>query len=132
MNLWQRIPTAGVRDGAASVYVEAAPNPDPVEGYDITVNGRQVATRDLQFFGVGERARRRPSPVVFSATDSQTLAQEQAELGHAFTFAPTQALSGGAAIEGDVIELAALMRFVPREVNRITKDAQVPEMSLSR
>jgi hypothetical protein len=29
----------------ASVIVEVAPNPDPVEAYDITVNGRQVATR---------------------------------------------------------------------------------------
>jgi uncharacterized caspase-like protein len=71
--------------------------------------------------------------VVFSATDSTTLAQERGELGHgAFTFALTQGLAGGAAIDGDDIELSALMRYVSREVKTITRGAQVPEISLSK
>jgi uncharacterized caspase-like protein len=71
--------------------------------------------------------------VVFSATDSQTLALEMAALGHgAFTFALTQGLAGGAAIGGDDIELSALLRYVSREVKAITKGAQTPEISLSK
>jgi uncharacterized caspase-like protein len=71
--------------------------------------------------------------VVFSATDSQTLALEMETLGHgAFTFALTQGLGGGAVIEGDDIELSGLMRYVSREVKRLTNDAQTPEINLSR
>jgi hypothetical protein len=72
--------------------------------------------------------------VVFSATDSQTLAQERGELGHgAFTFALTQGLAGGAALGGGGdIELSALLRYVSREVKGITKGAQSPEISLSK
>jgi uncharacterized caspase-like protein len=71
--------------------------------------------------------------VVFSATDSQTLALELETLGHgAFTFALTQGLGCGAVIEGDDIELSGLMRYVSREVKRLTEGAQVPEFSLSK
>jgi hypothetical protein len=44
-------PSGSAAISLASVIVEVAPNPDPVEAYDITVNGRQVATRDLHFLG---------------------------------------------------------------------------------
>jgi uncharacterized caspase-like protein len=71
--------------------------------------------------------------VVISATDSRTLAQERAELGHgAFTFALTQGLSGGAAIGGDDVALTGLLGYVSREVNAITGGAQAPEFSLSK
>jgi uncharacterized caspase-like protein len=70
--------------------------------------------------------------VVFSATDSRTLAQERAELGHgAFTFALTQGLSGGAALGGDDVALTGLLGYVSREVNAITGGAQSPQFSLS-
>jgi hypothetical protein len=35
-------------------------------------------------------------------------------------------------IEGDDIELSGLMRYVSREVKRLTRDAQVPEINLSK
>jgi uncharacterized caspase-like protein len=71
--------------------------------------------------------------VVFSATDSHTLAQERADFSHgAFTFALTQGLGGGAAIGRDDIELSGLMRYVSREVKRLTSNAQVPEINLSK
>ncbi len=55
----------------ASVIVEAAANPDPVEGYDITVNGRQVATRDVLFIGVpGERPQQKTLPVPLEQGDN--------------------------------------------------------------
>jgi uncharacterized caspase-like protein len=70
--------------------------------------------------------------VVFSDTDSHTLAQERAELGHgAFTFALTQGLSGGAALAGDDVALTGLLGYVSREVNAITGGAQSPQFSLS-
>ena len=48
----------------ASVVVEVEPNPDPVEGYVILVNGRQVATRDLRFFsGHGSQPEKKPLSV---------------------------------------------------------------------
>jgi hypothetical protein len=60
-----------LNDNPASVYVEAAPNPDPVDGYDITVNGRQVATRDVQFLGgSGERAEKRTLRVPLEEGDN--------------------------------------------------------------
>jgi uncharacterized caspase-like protein len=71
--------------------------------------------------------------VVFSATDNISFAQERHELGHgAFTFALTQGLAGGAAIDGDDIELSASMRYVSRKVTIITRGAQATEISLSK
>jgi hypothetical protein len=58
-------------DTPASVIVEVAPNPDPVEAYDITVNGRQVATRDLHFLGgADQRAEKKTLPVPLEHGDN--------------------------------------------------------------
>jgi WD40 repeat protein len=69
--------------------------------------------------------------VVFSATDGHTPAQELERLGHgAFTFALTLGLAGEAAIDGGDIDLSGLMRYVSREVKRLTNGVQTPEINL--
>ena len=71
--------------------------------------------------------------VVFSATDSQTLAQENTDLGHGvFTHSILKALGGAADFMRDGhINLLELGFYVSNEVKRITDRAQEPVFHLS-
>jgi WD40 repeat protein len=67
--------------------------------------------------------------VVFSATDSDTEAQEDANLGHGiFTYALAEGLNGGAANKG-AVNITALFNFVSNEVSDLSKGEQEPTFS---
>jgi hypothetical protein len=67
--------------------------------------------------------------VVFSATDSDTEAQEDANLGHGiFTYALAEGLNGGAANKG-AVNITALFNFVSSEVSDLSKGEQEPTFS---
>jgi hypothetical protein len=69
--------------------------------------------------------------VVFSATDSDTEAQEDANLGHGiFTYALAEGLNGGAAKKG-AVNITALFNFVSDEVKDLSKGEQEPTFSAS-
>lgn len=71
--------------------------------------------------------------VVFSATDSATLAQEQEALGHGvFTYALAKGLKGEADFQKKgTVNILGLADFVSTEVKRLTRDAQEPTFNLS-
>ena len=71
--------------------------------------------------------------IVFSATDSQTKAEEKEVLGHgAFTFALMQGLKGEAVPKGQSeIRLLALQAYVCDRVSELTDGRQEPTVHLS-
>ena len=71
--------------------------------------------------------------IVFSATDSQTKAEEKEALGHgAFTFALMQGLKGEAIPKGQSeIKLMALQNYVCDRVSELTEGRQEPTVHLS-
>jgi hypothetical protein len=67
--------------------------------------------------------------VVFSATDSATEAQEDANLGHGiFTYALAEGLNGKAAAKG-AVNITGLFNFVSGEVSDLSKGEQEPTFS---
>jgi uncharacterized caspase-like protein len=67
--------------------------------------------------------------VVFSATDSDTEAQEDANLGHCiFTYALAEGLNGKAANKG-AVNITGLFNFVSSEVSDLTNHEQEPTFS---
>jgi len=71
--------------------------------------------------------------VVFSATDSETEAQERSELGHGiFTYALAEGLNGKAdTTNKGAISIGALYTFVSDEVKDLSKGEQEPTFSAS-
>ena len=71
--------------------------------------------------------------IVFSATDSQTKAEEKEALGHgAFTFALMQGLKGEGVPKGQSeIKLMALQNYVCDRVSELTEGRQEPTVHLS-
>jgi WD40 repeat protein len=71
--------------------------------------------------------------VVFSATDTETLAQETSKLGHGvFTYALSQGLNGEADLmKKGSVNILALGEYVADEVKRLTNDEQEPTFSAS-
>ena len=71
--------------------------------------------------------------IVFSATDSQTKAEEKEALGHgAFTFALMQGLRGEAVPKGQSeIQILALQNYVCNRVSELTGGRQEPTVHLS-
>jgi uncharacterized caspase-like protein len=66
--------------------------------------------------------------VVFSATDSATEAQEDANLGHGiFTYALAEGLNGKADLmKKGAVNITALYTFVYDEVKNLSNDEQIP------
>jgi hypothetical protein len=71
--------------------------------------------------------------VVFSATDTETLAQETSKLGHGvFTYALSEGLNGEADLmKKGAVNILALGEYVADEVKRLTNDEQEPTFSAS-
>ena len=72
--------------------------------------------------------------VVFSATDSATLAQEDPDLGHGlFTYALVEGLNGKPPvfIDEGAVNIQELISFVSREVKRLSKGEQKPTLYAS-
>jgi uncharacterized caspase-like protein len=71
--------------------------------------------------------------VVFSATDTETLAQETSKLGHGvFTYALSEGLNGAAdPMKKGAVNLWALADYVSNEVKHLTNDEQEPTFSAS-
>jgi hypothetical protein len=72
--------------------------------------------------------------VVFSATDSATLAQEDSDLGHGlFTYALVEGLNGKPPvfIDEGAVNIQELISFVSREVKRLSKGEQKPTLYAS-
>ena len=69
--------------------------------------------------------------VVFSATDSDTEAQEDANLGHGiFTYALAEGLNGKADLMNKgAVNITGLFNFVSNEVEELSKGEQEPTFS---
>src|SRR5207302_5513576 len=75
------------------------------------------------------------SLVIFSATDSKTLAQEQPALGHGvFSYALIEGLAGKAdkLPQDGTVSITELAAYVTSRVESLTHNAQVPEIEARR